>query len=497
MRVLPLSSPLKGASYFMTKGKNIIEHKAFTGLKTPNQKGKFKFPPSLVFLFLLLILISILTYVIPAGEFERIKNPETGRMIVVADSYQRVEQSPVGPFKLFVKIINGFVAAADISFLIMFGAAWIFAITRGGAFDGGIKALIRKTRGREQIIIPLFFFVFALAGATYGEYNTVYGLIPLFVGIAIALGWDPIVGFGMSMLAVCAGFSSGVYNPYTVGIAHKYAELPLFSGSGFRWVAFVLLCSLNCWWVMRYAKKIKADPSSSLVADIDYSDMTMKGDDSYEAPFTLMHKFQLVLLVLTIFVIVGGTLKYDWYFSEISGIFLLMFIINELLNKRSAEQIAVDLTADCASMMSAVLVVGISRGVLQVISAGKIVDTIIYALNAPLTGLPVWAAAEGMLVVQNLLNFFIPSGSGQATAIMPIMTPLADLTGVSRQVAVLAYHFGDGFSNMIWPTASITITAGIAKIPLDRWWRFYLPCFALTFFAQAVLIAVAVAIGYK
>lgn len=464
--------------------------------RLPATGGKFKFPPSLVILFALLVLVAISTYIVPAGEYDRVTNEATGRTVVVPGSYHHVDQTPVGPFRVFTRMFDGFVQGADVIFLIMFAAAWVLSIMRGGAFDGGIKALLRKTRGREEIIIPVFFFTFALAGATYGEFETVYGLIPLFVALAMAVGWDPIVGFGMCFLAVCCGFASGVYNPFTVGIAHKFAELPLFSGWAYRWFCFVVLCTINCWWVMRYAKKVKADPTKSFVADIDYSGMAAGTDEAYDAPFTSMHKFQLLLLLATIGVIVFGTLQFGWYLSEVSGVFLLMFLVNELLNRRSMEQITQDLFDDCSVMVPAILVVGVSRGVLQIMQAGRIVDTVIYALNAPLDGLPAWAAAEGMLVVQNLLNFFIPSGSGQATAIMPIMVPLADLSGVTRQVAVLAYHFGDGFSNMIWPT-SVAIGCGIAKIPLDRWWKFYLPGFGLTFLAQMALIAIAVAIGYN
>lgn len=461
------------------------------------QKGKFKWPPSLVILFALLVLVAISTYIIPAGEYDRLKNEVTGQTGVVPGSYHRVEQSPVGPFRVFTHLFDGFVRGADVIFLIMFAAAWVLSIMRGGAFDGGIRALLRKTHGRENLIIPVFFFTFALAGATYGEFETVYGLIPLFVALAMAVGWDPIVGMSMCYLAVCCGFASGVYNPFTVGVAHKFAELPLFSGALYRWFCFFVLTSLNCWWVMRYAKKIKADPSKSLVADIDYSDM--KGahtDAAYDTPFTAMHKFQLILLVATVGVIVFGTLQFGWYLSEVSGVFLIMFLANELLSKRSMEQITQDLFDDCAVMVPAIVIVGVSRGVLQIMTAGHIIDTVIHGLNAPLVALPAWAAAEGMLVVQNLINFFIPSGSGQATAIMPIMIPLADLSGVSRQVAVLAYHFGDGFSNMVWPTM-VAIGCGIAKVPLDRWWKFYLPGFGLTFLCQMLLIALAVAIGYN
>lgn len=461
------------------------------------KRGGFTFPPSIVILFILLVVVAAMTFVVPAGVYDRTVNEQTGQTAVVPGSYHHVDNSPVGPFGLFVKLVDGFVSAADIIFLIMFAACWIYSIMRGGAFDSGIKTLLRKTMGREQIIIPIFFFVFALAGATYGEFETVYGLIPLFVGLAVAIGWDPIVGMGMSFVGVCCGFASGVYNPFTVGIAHKYAELPLFSGGGFRWLSFFVLCSVNCWWVMRYAKMVKKNPTKSCVADLDYSDIAFSAEDAGGSEMTAMHKFQLVLLAATVGVIVFGTLNYGWYLSEVSGIFLVMFLVNELLNRRSMEQIAEDLYSDCSLMVPAFLIVGFSRGVLQIMMAGKIVDTVIHTLNAPLVGMPAWAAAEGMLVVQNLLNFFIPSGSGQAAAIMPIMIPLADLSGVARQVAVLAYHFGDGFSNLIWPTCGIAVACGIAKVPLDRWWRFYLPGFALTFAAQIALIALAVAVGYN
>ena len=347
----------------------------------------------------------------------------------------------------------------------------------------------------SKLLIPIIFLCFALAGSTYGEFETVYGLIPIFVALAIALGYDAVVGMCMSGMAVAVGFASATTNPFTIGIAQSIGELPIFSGMIYRWIVFWVFYLISVYFVMRYAKKVKLDPSKSVVTGEDYSSFQFKSDDLNQ-PFTGTHKLLLLGMAVTVGVIVYGSLNYGWYLNEMSGIFLISGVISQLVAKKKPGEIGDSLIKASSEMSVAIVVVGLSRTILVILNSGGIIDSIVYGLYLPMKNAHTLAVGELMLVAQNIINFFIPSGSGQATAIMPIMIPLADLAGISRQTAVLVYQFGDGFSNLIWPTGACAIMCGIAKIPLGSWYRFFLPVFGVMFVLQSAFVMIAIAVGY-
>lgn len=247
---------------------------------------------------------------------------------------------------------------------------------------------------------------------------------------------------------------------------------------------------------MRYANMVKKDPSKSLVLGIDMGSMEIDRDSLANIEFTGKRKLTIALLFATIFFIVFSTLKLGWYLDEMSAVFLLSGVGISILWGMSPDEMLENLMTACREILIGVLVVGMSRAVMVVMREGNILDTIIYAMYQPLRHAPMWLAAEGMLVFQNIMNFFIPSGSGQATAVMPIMIPLADLVGINRQVAVLAYQFGDGYSNLFWPTCGIAVMASIARVPLNKWYRFFLPLFGIMLVLEMVFIALAMAINY-
>lgn len=456
-------------------------------------KKKFKFPSSIIILFILICIVTLMTYIVPAGNFERVTN-EAGITTVDAASYTLAEQTPVNPFRLFVSIYDGFIDGSSIIFLIIFGYFWVFSVVGSGAVTAGIERLLKGKAKDSKLFIPIAFLVFAIAGSTYGEFETVYGLIPIFVALAIAMGYDAIVGVGICFVGVATGFASATTNPFTIGIAQSYAELPLFSGLGLRWIIFVCFSALAVIYLMKYADKVKKDPVKSVVYGEDFSSFTV--NTSEEVPFTTTHKILLIGMILTIAMIVVGTLTLGWWIGEMSAVFLISGIVSQIIARKKAEDIAKSLITACAEMSVAVVVVGLSRTILSILTKGNIIDTVIYALYQPMKNAPTWLVGILMLVSQNIINFFIPSGSGQAAAIMPIMTPLADLAGINRQIAVLAYQFGDGYSNMLWPTAGCAVACGISRIPLGKWYKFFLPLFGLMFVLQAIFIIVAVLINY-
>lgn len=462
-------------------------------MSTPLTKKRFSFPSSRLLLFILIVVVTLATYIIPAGQYQYTVD-ESGTTVIDAGSFSFVEQSPVSPFRMFVAIKQGFVDGAQVIFLILFGYFWIYSIMRTGALNALISKLLRKKEASAKLFIPISILLWALAGSTYGEMDTVWGLIPIFIAVAIALGYDAIVGVAMCYGAVSVGFAAATTNPFTIGIAQSISELTLFSGIAYRIVIFVVFVGVWMAAVLIYGGRVKRDPSKSAVYGMDFSAFRIEAKE--EDVFTGRQKIIMVGMAAAIVMIVFGSLKFGWYLNEMSAVFCIGGIFSSVIDRRGAEDICGDLVDSFSEMMGAAVITGLSRAILVIMKSGLIIDTVVYACASLMNGLPAWATAEAMLIFQSVLNFFIPSGSGQATAIMPIIVPLADLTGLSRQIAVLAYQFGDGFSNMLWPTATCVVAMGIAKIPLGKWYKFFLPIFGVLFLLQSFFLVLAVFIGY-
>jgi uncharacterized ion transporter superfamily protein YfcC len=248
-------------------------------------------------------------------------------------------------------------------------------------------------------------------------------------------------------------------------------------------------------YMIRYALKIQADPSKSLVAGEDFSKFAI-GEDSLSHEFGIRQKLSMLVFLLTLVLFVVGVKVWGWYFGEIATVFLLMAVVIAIIMGWSPNEFSRKMVAGLGDITAACMMVGIARGIRVVLTEGNIIDTVVYGMAIPLNYLPKWLAGEFMLVFQTLLNFLIPSGSGQAATVMPIMAPLSDLLGITRQVAVLAFQFGDGLSNILWPTAFAVVMAGIGGVKVTTWWKWLVPLFLWLFLAQAVLIAIAVGIGY-
>ena len=454
-------------------------------------KSHLRVPHTFVIIFGIVILVAILTYIIPAGEFDRATDPETGITTVVPNSYHRIPQSPIGFLGLFKSVQLGMIDAAQIIFFVFIVYASFYIIIKSGAFNAFIGALLKSIKGKEIWMIPLSMYAFSLGGATFGMAEETYGFIPIFIGLAIALGYDAIVGLCMVFLSVVIGFTAAPLNPFTVGIAQTIAELPLFSGMGFRAIGFLIFTTIAVVYTMRYANKIKKNPEKSFVKDLDFGEFSLHREDLLKTKLTFRHKLIMLVVLIIIGVEVYGVTNLGWYIDELAGLFLIMGIVCGLIAGYTPSKIAEIFLEGCADVVFGALIIGLARSILIVMSAGHITDTIIWGLAEPLTYLSQWASAEAMLGIQTIINFLIPSGSGQAVVTMPIMVSLADLADVNRQVAVLAFQCGDGLSNLLWPTAAIAVVSGIAKIPIQRWWRFFLPLLAIMFVTQMAYIGLA------
>jgi uncharacterized ion transporter superfamily protein YfcC len=460
-------------------------------------KKKSKVPHTYVILFTVIIIMAILTYIIPAGEYDRVKDPNTGRTVVDPASFHAVEQNPTTPFDLVQAVPKGMNAAAGIIFFIFIIGGSFQIITATGAIEAGISRVAVKLAGNDILMIPIFTIVFSIFGGTIGMAEEAIVFVPIGIALARALGYDALVGTAMVTLGAAAGFTSGFMNPFTVGVAQGISELPLFSGIAFRFVILAVMLILVNIYLLRYAKKVKADPEKSIVSELEIEEAGHKIDLTNLPELNSRHIVALLVLAAGLAFIVYGVFSLDWYITEIATVFLAVGIIAGLVGKLGPSRIAQEFVIGARGIVFGALVVGIARGILVVMTDGYIIDSIINGLAAAIDNLPTAIAVLGMYFVQVILNFFIPSGSGQAATTMPIMAPLSDVIGINRQVAVTAFQFGDGITNSIIPTsAALMGVLSVAKIPYEKWFKFVYPVTLIWIAMGGVFLIIANIIDY-
>lgn len=313
--------------------------------------------------------------------------------------------------------------------------------------------------------------------------------------LLLALGYDTIVAVSILVLGLMVGFAIGPTNIYTVGIAHQVSQLPIFSGIKLRLIAYFIFTGITLIYILMYAAKIKKDPEKSYMKGIDVSDLNV--DLSKNAEITKSQSMALVILVLTFVISVYGMLKLKWSIVDMTGVFLLSGIVAGFVTKMSASDIADSFIEGSKGAMGGAMIVGVARGVQWILEQGGIIDPIINGLSQLLDGLPPVGSAIGVFIVVSLLNALVPSGSGKAMALMPILMPLAELIGITRQTMILAYQFGDGISNIFWFTyGGLLIFLSYGKIPLARWYKFVMPLIAVMIVLAIIFLSIAVKIGY-
>ena len=453
-------------------------------------KKGFKVPHVYVILLTIVAICAVLTYFVPAGEYTRVEGPG-GRMIVDPSSFKFVDQTPVSLFGFLNSVPKGMAQVAEIIFFIFIVGGSFAVVQATGAIEAGIGRVTKVMSGRERLIIPIVMIAFSAGGAVFGMAEETLPFIPIMVTLSIALGFDSITGTAMVLAGAGAGFSGAFMNPFTVGVAQGIAELPLFSGMTYRIVCYVLMVSLTIGFIYFYAGKVKKDPKKSVMYEFDKTREDVL-DLSVLREFTTKHKIVLAILVATIVLLVFGVIKYGWYIQEISALFLGMAIVAGLAGGLGFNGTAENLLAGMAALAGGALVVGFARAILVVLTDGHILDTTLYSIAAVVSQLPSIFAALGMYVFQCLLNFIVPSGSGQAAVSMPIMAPLADLVHVTRQTAVLAFQFGDGISNIFTPTQGYFMAGlALAKIPWNKWAKWIIPMILLQYLLGAILVTIA------
>ncbi len=449
-----------------------------------------KFPDTLVIILGIMVVFIALTWLVPAGEFERAEI--NGRMVIVADSYTTVEPNPQGLGAFLMAPIKGFISAAQIiAFVFLVGGAFGI-ITKTGAIDAGLQNIIRFSERHPKYrhwILPVVITLFSLAGATFGMSEEVLVFVLITIPLALALGYDSLTGVAVSFVGAGLGFAGAFINPFTIGVAQGIAELPPASGMGYRLVVWVVTTTIGIAYIMRYVLRLEKDPTRSLVYEIDQQREAGQLEQAESIEFTSRRSMVLLALAASLLLLVFGVSQWGWYINEIAGLFIGLGLVAGLVSRLGLED-AVEAFKDGAKdMMTAALVIGLAKGLIVIAEDGKIIDTLLSSMAGLSEGLPKTVTVEVMFLFQTLLNFFVPSGSGQAALTMPIMAPLSDLLGISRQTAVLAFQFGDGLSNLIIPTSGVTMgVLAIARIPYNIWVRWFLPLFIILVVACMLML---------
>jgi len=454
----------------------------------------FKPPNTYLILFSLLVIIAVLTWIVPGGQYAT--EVVDGRDMVVPNSFEAVPSEPQGLMDLLEAPIKGFMDAAEIiAFVLIVGGA--FAVLQlTGAIDSVIRRLAaasRKSAVIRSAIIPLFMVLFSLGGAVFGMAEETIPFVLIFIPLSLALGYDSIVGVAITFVGSAAGFAGAFFNPFTVGIAQGIADLPLFSGLEYRVVVWLVTTTITVTFVTLYANRIRKDPTRSLVYDIDEKlrhNLHLDVENDGEVVGSSRRQvWVLVAFAAAMGMLVFGVLKWAWYIEEIAGLFLAMGIVVGIIGGMKGGDIADGFEQGAKDLVGTAVIIGLARGILILAQDGLIIGTMLHALSGVVGSLHPIASAEAMFVFQSMLNFFVPSGSGQAALTMPIMAPLSDLVGVSRQTAVLAYQFGDGFSNVIVPTSAVLMgVLSLAKIPWTVWARWIAPLVLMLSLAGALML---------
>lgn len=460
---------------------------------------KIKVPHTYVIIFFIVLIMSAMTWIIQPGTFDyqQVDVGGTMRNLVIPGSYHTIDRSeanPAGIIDFAASFHKGAISAAEVVMLIFLVNGAFHMVIQTGAFNALLGTLLRKFYGKEKILVIILFTMFALCGSLFGMLNEFNGFFPLFVGLGVALGYDAIWGASIVALGSYMGFAGGTMNPYNVVVAQTIAGIPIYSNMGIRIISMIIFCSISIAWILRYGSIIKKDPSKSFMLG-EKPSFTLDKESLLKYEITGKHKVVLSTVVIALFIIIWGSVTQEWGTIQLAGVFLLMGIAAAIIDGWNADKIADEFIKGSENVVFGALIIGFARAILVVTQEGKIIDTIIYSLSTTLDGLPEIVAANGMLVMHTIINFFIPSGSGQAATTIPIMAPIGDLLGVSREIVCLTFQFGSSFADLLFPTAGIAIVCGLSGIPLERWWKFYMPLFAIMFVAEVIIISTAVVIG--
>ncbi|AGH80429.1 membrane protein [Psychromonas sp. CNPT3] len=473
-----------------------------TDKNVEEEKG-FKFPSAYTILFALIALVALMTWVIPAGQYDREMNEKIGKEVPITGTYHLVEGNPQNLVDVLLAPIDGFydhnsyqAAAIDVALFIIIIGGFLGVVTKTGAIDAGIERVTTRLKGREELLIPILMALFAAGGTIYGMAEESLPFYTLLVPVMMAARFDPVVAAATVLLGAGIGCLGSTINPFSTVIAANAAGIPFTDGILLRVAILVIGWVICVLYVMRYAKMVRADQSKSIVFD-KYEEnkahfLGSRSDDG-SIEFTTTRKIVLTMFGLSFAIMIWGVSAGGWWMAEISGMFLGASILVGLVARLSEEEITSTFIDGARDLLGVALIIGIARGIMVIMDRGMITDTILNSAEGMVMGLSAVVFVNVMFWIEILLSFLVPSSSGLAVLTMPVMAPLADFSGVSRDLVVTAYQSASGVVNLVTPTSAVVMGGlAIARVPYVRWVKWVAPLLVILTVMCMVMLSIGV-----
>ncbi|WP_406732884.1 YfcC family protein [Vibrio scophthalmi] len=467
--------------------------------------NKIKFPSAYTILMFLTVLMAILTWIVPAGQYQMVANETLGKMVPLVGSYQSIDANPQGLIDILMAPIQGFydptnyaARAIDVALFVLVIGGFLAVVTETGAIDAGIGGTMKRLAGREKWIIPILMGLFALGGTVYGTAEETIPFYALLIPVMIAAGYDSIVGVAIIMIGAGIGCLGSTINPFATVIASNAAEINFIDGIGLRLAILVLGWLICVIYVMRYAEKVKQYPSRSIVAHQHDENLRhfLHNKDQQVPEFTTTRKVILAIFGFTFALMMWGVASQGWWMAELSALFLGASIIVGFVARMSEAQITDTFVNGARDLLGVALIIAIARGLVVIMDNGNITHTILNYAEGLLSGLNEIAFINAIYWIEAVLCIVVPSSSGLAVLSMPILAPLADFAGVNRELVVTAFQSASGLPNLVTPTSGVVMGGlAIGRVAYSSWLRFIGPLIGLITLMVMILLSVGVVIS--
>lgn len=453
---------------------------------TPTPAFQDRFPTAYTILFVLIILMAALTWVLPAGQYERIANQALGKDAPVPGTYKVVEAAHqgvldvlMGPITGFYNQATGMANAIDVSLFVLIIGGFLGVVNATGAINTGIERVMLRLKGREKWMIPVLMLLFAAGGTTYGMAEETLAFYVLLLPLMIAVGYDALTGVAVMMVGAGIGVIGSTINPFSTAIASNAAGIAFTQGMTLRLVILGLGWLICVAYVMRYAERVRKDPSKSLVAELKHANeahFLRNREQHRDAVLTARQKIILLIFGASFVAMVWGVSAKGWWMAEMSSLFLASAIAVGLVSWMGEKPFTSAFVDGARDLLGVALVIGLARGIVVIMDQGKITDTILHTFEGWIGGMSDVAFVNALFATEGLLSLLVPSTSGLAVLSMPILAPLSDFAGVPRHLAVTAFQTAIGITNLVTPTYAVVVGAlAIGRVPFQRWVRFIWP----------------------
>ncbi len=462
-------------------------------VKETTKKG-LVFPHEFIIVIGMALIACFLTYIIPAGVYERIKDA-AGVTVVNPEAFNYIANTPVPFWKIPMLLVQGFYKSSSLVFAILIFTASMQIIMATGSLNALTSIIIKKFSKSQTIAVAVIMFAIAVLSAPMGYFPFV-AFIPIGILIARQAGYDEIVGVAMICLAAAMGPNSGMLNPSTTGVGNQLAGLPIFNGFGFRVVGFLIFTIATIAYVIHYAKKVKADPQASYIADQESSSAI--GAETLDDKITIRQVLVLIVFAVLLGVLVYGCTKLGWGFQQMSAFFIVTGVVSGIIYGMGFNEMCVQFTNGAKSVVRAIILISFARTISIILSDGQILDTVVHTVSGGMNYIPAFLQAPGMLFMHTIINLFITSGSGQAVVTMPIMLPVAQIIGMTPETAILALNYGDGFTNLIFPHSSALMAfLVLSNVSYQKWLKFMFKLILIWYLIGSAILIMAQIIGYQ